>query len=136
MQANNALGYAYTLYDNIISFSYPFSLLGKKMNQLQESAPNSKKKKKQEKDTVEEENLQPSIIIEDIAIDKGLWDFEDEKQSKKFQKSMHKSDTKKENQFRRDDGKDQAHLAWLASNKVRKKNSTQKTVGVKARDAS
>ena len=135
LQANNPLGYAYTIYHNSIFFFFHFSLLGKKMNQLQESATNSKKKKKQEQDIVEEKNQQLSIITEDNAIDKGLWDFQDEKHLKKSQHSMYKSAFKEGNQYRRDDGKDQALLAWLASNKVRKKSINAEPVGVKARDA-
>ena len=136
LQANNPLGYAYTIYHNSIFFSFPFSLLGKKMNQLQESATNSKRKKKQGQDTVEEKNQQLSNITEDNAIDEGLWDFKDEKYLKKSQHSMYKSAIKEGNQYRRDDGKDQAFLAWLASNKVRKKSINAEPVGVKARDAS
>ena len=119
LQAHTSLEQVFVLYEFSIFPSFPVNYyIG--IKQLQVSSHNSRKKKAIQR-YVEDEKVLHIIISKNTSNLIIAWHSRLEVWSKRYQYPHYKPESTDGHPFRHDDGKDQAHLAWLSSNKIRKK---------------
>jgi hypothetical protein len=119
LQAHTSLEQVFGLYEYIIIPPFPFNhYIGTK--QFQASYYNSRKKNALQRHVEDEEHI--NIIFSKNTSNLIIaWHSRLDVWSNHYQYPHLKLKLKDGHCFRHDDGKDQAHLAWLSSNKIRKK---------------
>ena len=119
LQAHTSLEQVSVLYEYLIfSPSLVNYYIGIRL--LQVSSHNSRKKKTLQRYIKDEEYVH-IIISKNTSSLILAWHSRSEVWSKRYQNTHRKLKLKDGHRFRHDDGKDQAHLARLSSNKIRKK---------------
>jgi len=109
------------LYEYLISPPLLFSnYIGYKRHR--KLSQNSRKKNKALQHRIEEEKYTHILISKNTENITLSWHGQQDSWSKWNQYQDYKAIPSKGQQFRHDDGKDQAQFAWLASNKIRKKS--------------
>jgi hypothetical protein len=119
LQAHTSLEQVFVLYEYVIIPPFPVNdYIG--IKQLQVSSYNSRKKNALQRHVEDEEHIH-IILSKNTSNLITAWHSRLEVWSKHYQYPHLKPEIKDGHRFRHDDGKDQAHLAWLSSNKIRKK---------------
>ena len=119
LQAHTSLEQVSVLYEYLIFPPSPVNYyIGIRL--LQVSSHNSRKKKALQR-YIEDEEYVHIIFSKNTSSLILAWHSRSKVWLKRYLNPHRKLKLKDGHRFRHDDGKDQAHLAWLSSNKIRKK---------------